>query len=513
MIEEREHAVNWARCLVCFATTLLGLVLAFALLTTLLLLHHRIAAALPASDNGVWMTYTITDGLPSDSVWGGVVIDGAGSAWAGFENGEWEYPLPHNYLVSQFTNGKWISHVLPGCRVQPLVAAEQVYIGSYCPGPPSSAGGGLSWFSDNTWVNFTPADGLAGTYVNAIAPEGKTRVWLTSGDNLYFYTHLNMLDHKGTATKVDDVWTVYELGMYFYSIAIDQAGNRWFGTNDGVRVLSADGNTWITCTTSGFGSVTDIAFDALGNTWLAGWQKVARFDGHSWTQYDSREEAIEANYNAIMTSLNRNTVNPTYLPGLWAIEGRAGVWIIRWDSTCGCSSGVGFYDGNTWTVYTTTNSGLGSDTNIHGIAVDKQGRVWFGTSATYPYGQGGVNTFTPPPSFAVAVAPNISLIEPGETAIVGITFPHVRGWVPTATLNVASLPPYTLAAFDSNPASTTADAVLNITTTLNTPFVTWPLTITAIGAETTHTATVTLLVLPEVSRHYLPAIFSARGPQ
>ena len=476
--------------------------------TVLIILEppYSAATALPLVNEGTWITYTISDGLPSNTVWGGVAVDNAGRVWAGFEKGGWIYPLPTNTLISRLDGANWINYQLPGCRVWPLVAESQVYAGSYCPGPPADAGGGLSWFSDEGWVNFTPADSMVGTYISAITPEGNDRVWVAAGYSLVEHNFVNMLDHKGTATKSDDEWTIYDLSpRSVFAVAIDPSGNRWFGTSSGVLVLSSDDSTWITYTSDLANYVTDIAFDASGNAWFASGQKVTRFDGHTWTHYNSREEAIQANYTAIMTSLNRNRVNPVYWPGLWAIEPDAGVWVMR-ATPSGYAAGIGFYDGESWTIYTTQNSGLGNDTRLFGIAIDQQNSVWVGTGDTYAGGDGGLNKFTPPPNFSVSVPLFTLFIRPDGIATGDILISHLRGWIPTTTLSAGGLPPDTYIEFSSNPLTPTAHSLFSITTMPVAPLGTYPLSITAASAEVTRTIAITLLVVPYVYKYYWPVL-------
>jgi hypothetical protein len=487
-----------------------------ALTMTLIASHQQSISKVEApflSDEGTWITYTVNDGLPSNTVWGGVAVDKQGRVWAGFENGDGDYPLPTNTLISRFEGTSWINYQLPGCRVWPLVADIQVYAGTYCPGPPSNAGGGLSWFNNAGWVNFMPLDGMYGTYIRAIAPESSQRVWVAAAYDYINYPRVSMLDHKGTATKADDEWTVYNFGQRgVYAIAIDANGKHWFGTNNGLLVLSADRSMWITYTNELISNtlISDIAFDNVGNVWLATGVRVVRFDGHTWTRYNSREDAVAANYQSIIASYKRDRVNPVASLGLWVIEPDAGVWIIRFDSS-GSTAGVGFYDGKSWTIYTTQNSGLGSDSYIRGIAVDHQGNVWIGTRDSYPDGPGGVDEFIPTPNFSVSVTSSVFMLEPDETATPDILVSHLRGWVPTATLSITGVPTATSIILSSNPLTPTAYSALSITTTMDTVFGIYPITITATGAAMTRTTMLTLLVVPKVYRYYWPIILQTSG--
>jgi hypothetical protein len=470
--------------------------------------------AMPLDNDGTWISYTVSDGLPSNNVGGGVAVDDSGYVWAGFNNGDWVYPLPTNTLISRFDGTNWINYELRGCVAAPIAAKAQVYAGTLCGGPHAGAGGGLSWLSSAGWVNFLPTDGMSGTYVSAIAPEGENRVWMAAGYNDLFHPYINVLDHKGTPSKADDQWIVYDLTLRSISnvssIAIDPTGNRWFGTDKGVLVLLADGATWITYTTTSVNYASDIAFDTSGNTWFVAGQRVSRFDGQTWTSYPSREDAIQANYAAIMTSIDRNEVPPVPGYGLWAIEPDAGVWIIRADSS-GVTDGVGFYDGKSWTIYTMQNSGLGSDEYIRGIGIDHQGNVWIGTIYAYLAGNGGVDEFIPTPNFSISVSLPLVMIAPGETATTEALVSHLRGWVPTATLSITNVPPSAAAIFETTTLTPTSHTMLNISTTVATPLGTYPLTITAAGVAMTHTAIVTMLVVPRVYRYYWPIIFQNAG--
>jgi Two component regulator propeller len=489
----------------CLLGTLSSMITLAICLIALCSLHgeQTAVAALSPQEDVTWITYTTTHGLPSDTVWGGVAVDHSGQVWAGFEvwGSGWD-PLE---LVSRFDDATWTNYRLPGYRAFSLVADEDVYLSTWYPGPAGGLCTGLWWFHDGTWVNFTSTDGMIYNCVFAVAPEGGDRVWIASGlYNHLIDEHLNLLVHKGTSTKEDDEWTAFDLDPNHdpdnvRAIAVDSDGNRWFGASHGVWVLSADDSTWITYTSDLVSYVTDIAFDATGNVWFYALQGIVQFDGTTWAYYDSREQAIEANYEAILTSSNRSRVNPMMFPGLWMVEGKAGVWLIREDGW----SGVAFYNGRAWTTYNHENSGLGSD-RVRGIAVDQQGNVWVGTAQDYGDGDGGLSKFTPTPNFAVGASPSAFLLEPGDTAITGISVSLLRGWAPTATLDIAGLLPTMSAAFGSNPVTPTAHTWLTITTAPDTPFGSYPLAVTAAGAGTTRTTTVTLSVVPEVHRYYLP---------
>jgi hypothetical protein len=499
------------KCGICFFTGVVGVSLVGLCLIILAAFgRNGIVAASSLAGEGTWTTYTTAHGLPSNNVWGGVVVDGNGHVWAGFENGNYGDP-PIKELISRWDGVSWTTYEIPGCRVMALAAqGDHVYAGTYCPSPPTGAGGGLSWFVDDTWVNFTPGDGMAGTYISAIAPEGDTKVWVAAGYSYLIYNYINLLDHKGTADKADDEWVLYEPDACpcdIRAIALDPEGNRWFGTwGSGVLVFDADSSHWLTYTTNVISSAWDIAFDAEGNRWFTAGSSVSRFDGTTWTYYPTREAAIEANFEAIMSSFNRQWLYSVTGSSLWAVEDSDGVWIKHYDQQLG-GDVVQFYDGQSWASYTPANSGLGGG-RVYGIAVDQQKNIWFATErwCINCSETGGVSQFTPQPDLILQIAPKTFLVEADSVALLEVNINVLHGLIPTISLTIADLPPDTFAHFTQNQVLGDADVQLTLTTTTATPFGVYPLRITAVGSTITRTSTVTMHVVPEIYRGYLPAI-------
>jgi hypothetical protein len=147
------------------------------------------------------------------------------------------------------------------------------------------------------------------------------------------------------------------------AIAIDQEGNKWFGTGWGVSKF--DGQNWTTYTYPDLAHnrVNAIAVDAEGNIWFGTeWNGVSKFDGAIWTTYNTSNSGLASDHvNAITTDAEGN----------------------RWFATkphCdfGCTGGgVSKFDGATWTNYNTSNSELASD-HVRSIAVDSADVKWFG---------------------------------------------------------------------------------------------------------------------------------------
>ena len=340
------------------------------------------AANLPQTQPGVWTTYRKIDGLASDSVLS-IAVDGD-SIWFGTNNG-------------------------------------------------------VSVFDGENWTTYDMSDGLVFKYVTAID--------IDEAGNKWFGTQrgVSMLDDGGTPhNKSDDAWTPYTtsnsglVSNRVSAVAVDQAGNKWFGTRltdgSGYGVSKFDGAAWTTYNTSNgtlkSDSINAIAVDNSNNVWIGtSTGGVSKYDGVGWMTYragsglasdhvwdiavDSANEKwfggctdgyiewcdIVKCINAAVSRFDDSTWT-TYIAGssglvgreihAVAIDWRGNGWFgTRW-------YGVNEFDGANWAIYDTSNSGLESNF-ITAIATDNEWNIWFGT-----YGGGvskyGLPTPTPTPT-------------------------------------------------------------------------------------------------------------------
>lgn len=454
-------------------------------------------ASQPIMGDGTWTVFTTAHGLPSDRV-KRVVVDDSGQVWAGFQKGS--LSNPYNEIISRLDGDTWVNYYLPGCSVEPLLATDTIYAGTHCPGPHANQGYGLHWFVEDAWISFTPGDGMQGTYLRGIATEGDSKVWFSAGNNDICFNYVNLLDHKGTADKADDEWTVYDFNAIWglcavYGIGIDPAGNRWFGTSGGIWVLTVD-ETWLMYFEN---DGDDFAFDNQGNTWVSYTDFITMFDGTTWVSYPSQEEAIEANYAAVMNTLNRRWVQGVN-DGLWVVEEPAGVWVKN------NFEDVRFYDGQNWTTYDPSNSGLGSYF-IEGMTLDYEGNIWVATDIGANV-VGGLYKFTPFPDYSLQAAPNTIFLEQGQDTIVNVSVNRLRGLVPTTTLSISGLPTGVLASFENNPVTPTAQVQLTLTSSQTTQFGTYNLNLMATTNDgLSRIVNLTLYVVEEAFYTYLPVIY------
>jgi ligand-binding sensor domain-containing protein len=200
-----------------------------------------------------------------------------------------------------------------------------VWFGHYCSWPDC----GVSRFNGSDWTNYTFDNvGLYFDRIYSIVPTASSNIWFgTGGSGVYKYDGAN--------------WTVYDTSNsgipsdYAYLIAVDDSETLWVGT--GLGVSRFDGTFWVTYNSSNsnlpFNDVTGIAVDSDNNVWVTlnhYLYQVSMFNGTGWTSYSSPSEPLEG-------SLTNDFSNK--------------IWF-------GTDEGAIQFNGFTWRIYNTTNSGI-----------------------------------------------------------------------------------------------------------------------------------------------------------
>lgn len=171
-------------------------------------------------------------------------------------------------------------------------------------------------------------------------------------------------------------WTIYTplnsgLPNYPQSIAIDEKGNAWIGTFNGL--VKFDGTNWTIYHVSNprfpYGcflcdSVSSIVIDSDGSIWSAvGYLEggsysstaLAKFDGLNWTIFDPYNSGLPGSVNSIGIDASGN----------------------KWIGTHGY--GLAKFDNTNWVIYNTSNSDLHTNYLTSGLAIDSAGNLWIGT--------------------------------------------------------------------------------------------------------------------------------------
>lgn len=160
---------------------------------------------------------------------------------------------------------------------------------------------------------------------------------------------------------------------HVYAVAVDSAGNRWFGGDGGLSRLDAN-EVWSHITpdnsTLTHRLIDGIAVGVDGTLWVShgatGGVSRRQVDGR-WQWFPNRAAAVAADYTLILQTQNANR--------LWTVQG-ATVWVD-----------YALYDGATWTDRTPPD---GSDAVVD-LVVDGAGVVWVLDKASIIRRWGGVD--------------------------------------------------------------------------------------------------------------------------
>jgi ligand-binding sensor domain-containing protein len=289
-------------------------------------------------DGQEWGQYRVNDGLAGPFV-SDITADAEGNVW-----------FSTNYGVSRFDGDRWTTYGtddgLAGDIVHRMAVDRQgrVWI---------VADGGVSVFDGEAWQSFGVDDGLSNGLVHAVTFDGSGKAWFGSWGGA-----IDSFDGEQWVSYV----TEDELPDYSVNaIAVDVQGRVWLGTS-GPDPIVFDGETWQTRSTGAIlstGVIYAMASDARGNIWFHTSQGVRKLSAdESWTTYDTLQLAVEENYEAVLGTIGRTR--------MWAIEGSEGVWVR-----------ASRYDGESWVSYEEQDAL--SEAEVTAVAIDSQGRIWFGT--------------------------------------------------------------------------------------------------------------------------------------
>lgn len=164
-----------------------------------------------------------------------------------------------------------------------------------------------------------------------------------------------------------NTWTQYlEPGGFIHDIHIANDGVVWVGTEfSGLRRF--DGTTWTYVSGLPDWEIPVVTTDHDGNVWAGTWRGgLAKFDGQAWAVYDTTNSQIPSNR---ILSLLVDPVNT-----LWI--GTRPVSIDDYGHVAG--GGLTTFDGSSWLVYNTDNSGLPHN-SVSCLTMDHANRKWMGT--------------------------------------------------------------------------------------------------------------------------------------
>jgi ligand-binding sensor domain-containing protein len=311
-------------------------------------------------DAKTWTLFNKSNsGMPSDFV-SSVSIDSKGDKWIGC----------YDHGVVRFDGNRWTVYdtsnsPLPDNNVYDVAfdSQENTWIGTYR---------GLAKYDHGNWEIFNTTNSkLPANVVKSIAIDSKDTVWIG-------------LTEAGLAILYQGNWTI--LNQYspnhlpddgIVDIKMDSEGCAWVATHAGLAKFN--GMTWTVYTAENSpipsSEIYDIEIDSQNNIWIASEKGLAKFKNDTWEIFDTTNSGLPL-YN----SVKHLSIDPQ--GNLWMATGQPLIVsaILK-------GSGLTKFDGHSWTVYNTENSGLPCN-YISCINVDKHGIVWMGTGIFDSYVEG-----------------------------------------------------------------------------------------------------------------------------
>jgi ligand-binding sensor domain-containing protein len=235
---------------------------------------------------------------------------------------------------------------------------------------------GLYQLQAGTWVpQATNSSGYPGNNAYSLAEDASGTVWAGLSEGLARYKQGQWILFDNTNSP---------LPSSAMALAVDNDGETlWVGTPKGLARYRED--TWQVYDTTNSGlpslDVNDVIVDQSNRVWVATSAGLSVFDGTSWQTFTRSNSPLPSNR---ICSL--------------ALDSEANLWIgvlTDWVDSDYVPGGLVKYDGQTFEVFTTKNSGLPVD-HVLGLVVDESDHVWVATGS--PDGpayqdQGGLSRF------------------------------------------------------------------------------------------------------------------------
>jgi ligand-binding sensor domain-containing protein len=327
-------------------------------------------------DGTNWTIYkTDNSGLPNNPI-NLLVADKSGDIWLGTDNGVVKYD-GLNWTVFDTSNSDIPSNGIMSMSIDLL---GYVWAGT---------SKGLAKFDGKSWSLFELGNyyGLP-KLINTIYTDKQGNIWMGgSWGVLSKFDGLNLIDYNIPFSGLQS--GVIE------NLVVDKKNNLWIGSHD---LTSFNGSKWNYF--KKLDSVTYVypfflALDSSGNIWTLISDGIAKFDGENWKKYDTRDFNFNNNLNKVaidkynnlwfiigdsrLVKFNGNewTVYDATNSGLpchyfssFGIDRKQNIWIV---SECGL---VKFNNGK-WSIFNNNNSGIPSN-SLNSVAIDLKDNIWIG---------------------------------------------------------------------------------------------------------------------------------------
>ena len=307
---------------------------------------------------GQWHSYSMADGLPSQSV-DNLIQDRAGNLWGVSDYGFGIFRYD-GARITTFTTSDGLADEVYSIledREGRLWFAYDWRNGK----------GGISRYDGEQIATFTAADGLADNRVFEVMEDRDGTLWFATagGINLYDDERFAKLDAGGRT--FDDVQRLFQ----------DRAGNIWIGSRTS-GLTRYDGETFTTFTVENglpagsdrdgklYYVITGITEDQDGNLWLSSYNRLGltRYDGETFTTFTVEDGLAGSSVDDVLVD-REGYVWAAIYGGISRYDGAPEVGASRGDAA---SRFVNF----------TPSDGLTHDT-IRDVFEDRNGNLWFCT--------------------------------------------------------------------------------------------------------------------------------------
>ncbi len=224
----------------------------------------------------------------------------------------------------------------------------------------ATTGGVVRWHpTDNTFVHYTTADGLASNDIDSVAVSPDNTVWvISSGRTLSRFSGTASPAENGARWINYDVFSTGVRGL-IYALAFSADGALWMGDSFG-RLYRFEQEIWFEYGELSSREINCILPTPDGALWLGTGAGAIYFDGDSIVTYTRDHGLVDNRVTAIGLTPDG---------ALWFGTDGGGVSRFLAPAATG--------DGDVWTSYTSSD-GLVSD-SISAIAVPPDGALWLGT--------------------------------------------------------------------------------------------------------------------------------------
>ncbi|HBF88522.1 MAG TPA: hypothetical protein DDX39_07765 [Bacteroidales bacterium] len=287
----------------------------------------------------LFTNYTTIEGLPSNTICGGIAIDTANNKWFGTAAG-----------VAKLSDSSWTVYTMTDGLLSDYINCIAVDINNNIWVASSE---GVNKFDGNTWYSYTISDGLIDNDVKYITGDNDGSIWFAT--------------FSGVSRLVDTIWTNFTSSEGLASdlvnyIEIDKLGNKWFGTWMG-GFCKYDNATFTTFN-AGDGLLDDnvsaIAIDKSNHKWIGTYYGISIFDeSNIWTKNYADTNGL---YNNIIQDIAVDTSGNIFVSVFADYLGEGGICV---------------FNGINWTTYTETD-GLVNKI-VKRIAVDRNENLWIAT--------------------------------------------------------------------------------------------------------------------------------------